>query len=83
MDVSLDQIHNEDCLAGMARLPDGVVDLAFADPPFNIGYDYDRYDDRRMVGLFSLGEQPGREGKKDRQDLEPDVLGPRLGGEPL
>ena len=27
MDVSLDQIHNEDCLAGMARLPDGVVDL--------------------------------------------------------
>ena len=47
MDVSLDQIHNEDCLAGMARLPDGVVDLAFADPPFNIGYDYDRYDDRR------------------------------------
>jgi site-specific DNA-methyltransferase (adenine-specific) len=23
------------------------VDLAFADPPFNIGYDYDVYDDRR------------------------------------
>ena len=25
----------------------GSVDLAFADPPFNIGYDYDVYDDRR------------------------------------
>jgi site-specific DNA-methyltransferase (adenine-specific) len=24
----------------------GSVDLAFADPPFNIGYDYDVYDDR-------------------------------------
>lgn len=23
------------------------MDLAFADPPFNIGYEYDRYDDRR------------------------------------
>jgi site-specific DNA-methyltransferase (adenine-specific) len=36
-----------DCLTGMARLSDGIVDLAFADPPFNIGYDYDVYDDRR------------------------------------
>ncbi len=25
----------------------GSVDLAFADPPFNIGYDYDEYDDRQ------------------------------------
>jgi site-specific DNA-methyltransferase (adenine-specific) len=25
----------------------GSVDLAFADPPFNIGYDYDVYDDRK------------------------------------
>lgn len=28
-------------------MADGSVDLAFADPPFNIGYDYDRYDDRQ------------------------------------
>ncbi len=28
------------------RLADGSVDLAFADPPFNIGYEYDEYDDR-------------------------------------
>jgi site-specific DNA-methyltransferase (adenine-specific) len=31
----------------LAELPAGCVDLAFADPPFNIGYEYDRYDDRR------------------------------------
>lgn len=28
-------------------MPDACVDLVFADPPFNIGYDYDQYDDRR------------------------------------
>ncbi len=41
-----DAIRNQDCLAGMKSLGDGTVDLAFADPPFNIGYDYDGYDDR-------------------------------------
>ncbi len=40
------RIHQGDCIAGMAELPEGSVDLAFADPPFNIGYDYDEYDDR-------------------------------------
>lgn len=39
-------ISNTDCLEGMKKLPDGAVDLAFADPPFNIGYEYDVYDDR-------------------------------------
>ncbi|GAB4139706.1 MAG: hypothetical protein Tsb009_08780 [Planctomycetaceae bacterium] len=40
-------IHQMDCIAGMQQLAEGSVDLAFADPPFNIGYDYDQYDDRR------------------------------------
>lgn len=42
----LGQIHRLDCVAGMQALPDACVDLAFADPPFNIGYQYDEYDDR-------------------------------------
>ena len=42
----LGRIHHGDCVAGMSQLPDGCVDLAFADPPFNIGYEYDEYDDR-------------------------------------
>ena len=41
-----DRVHEGDCLDLLARLPDGGVHLAFADPPFNIGYDYDTYDDR-------------------------------------
>ncbi len=40
-------LWQRDCVAGMSELPDGCIDLAFADPPFNIGYEYDVYDDRR------------------------------------
>ncbi len=43
----LDRVHQGDCIAGMEGLPAGSVDLAFADPPFNIGYGYDVYDDRK------------------------------------
>ena len=42
----LGKIHHSDCVAGLKNVPTGSVDLAFADPPFNIGYDYDEYDDR-------------------------------------
>jgi site-specific DNA-methyltransferase (adenine-specific) len=45
----LDAIHQGDCLEMLARLPDASDHLAFADPPFNIGYDYDTYDDRRTA----------------------------------
>ena len=41
----LNQIHHGDCIAGLNKLPEGSIDLAFADPPFNIGYEYDVYDD--------------------------------------
>jgi site-specific DNA-methyltransferase (adenine-specific) len=40
-------VHNQDCVAGLQSLEDGSVDLVFADPPFNIGYDYDVYNDAR------------------------------------
>jgi site-specific DNA-methyltransferase (adenine-specific) len=40
-------VWSGDCVQLLRTLPAGVVDLAFADPPFNIGYDYDVYKDRR------------------------------------
>lgn len=43
------QVFNIDCIAGMNAMDPGSVDLAFADPPFNIGYDYDVYDDRQKA----------------------------------
>lgn len=45
LDKVLDRVHHGDCVAGMRKLAAGSVQLAFADPPFNIGYKYDEYDD--------------------------------------
>jgi DNA modification methylase len=44
--LPLDRVHRGDCLDLLARMPDASVHLTFADPPFNIGYDYDSYHDR-------------------------------------
>lgn len=46
MALALNDIHNTDCISSMDELDAGSVDLVFADPPFNIGYDYDVYDDK-------------------------------------
>lgn len=42
-----DQVLTGDCVRILGELPAASIDLAFADPPFNIGYEYDTYDDRR------------------------------------
>jgi site-specific DNA-methyltransferase (adenine-specific) len=47
--LETDRLYQGDCLDYLARLNDGSVDLAFADPPFNIGYTYDVYDDRQRA----------------------------------
>jgi site-specific DNA-methyltransferase (adenine-specific) len=43
----LNTIVQGDCVKALSRLPAGCVDLAFADPPFNIGYEYDVYQDKK------------------------------------
>jgi site-specific DNA-methyltransferase (adenine-specific) len=48
LDSPRNSIQLGDCIAGMNALPEGTVDFAFADPPFNIGYDYDVYHDRKQ-----------------------------------
>ncbi len=45
----LDRIIRGDALRELGKLEAGSVDLVFADPPFNIGYDYDEYDDRKSA----------------------------------
>jgi site-specific DNA-methyltransferase (adenine-specific) len=47
MSLSSGKIHQGDCIELMQKIDDGSVDLVFADPPFNIGYEYDQYDDRQ------------------------------------
>jgi len=50
--IQLDTLHNSDCIEGMLRIPQGSIDLAFADPPFNIGYKYDVYEDRMRADEY-------------------------------
>jgi site-specific DNA-methyltransferase (adenine-specific) len=50
--LALDRVHRGDCLDLLARVPDASVHLAFADPPFNIGYDYDAYNDRLAANVY-------------------------------
>ncbi len=47
MKIKLDTVHTGDCVRGLRSMESESVDLAFADPPFNIGFRYDVYDDSR------------------------------------
>ncbi|GAA5507324.1 site-specific DNA-methyltransferase [Novipirellula caenicola] len=47
MALEINQLHQGDCVDLLKRMAPESVDLCFADPPFNIGYDYDVYDDKR------------------------------------
>lgn len=40
-------IRHGDCIELMREMATGTVNLVFADPPFNIGYEYDQYDDEK------------------------------------
>lgn len=67
--MQLDRIVQGDCIEGMNKLPEGAVDLAFADPPFNIGYDYDIYHDRQDRSAYL--EWTRRWGAAVRRVLKP------------
>ena len=45
MSLKKNKIYQGDCVKQLAKLDEGSIDLVFADPPFNIGYEYDVYDD--------------------------------------
>ena len=52
MDANLNTIQLGDCVQAMNALAEGSVDLAFADPPFNIGYEYDVNADKLQKQQF-------------------------------
>ena len=47
MQPAANHVYEGDCLAWLERIEPASVDLVFADPPFNIGYAYDIYQDSR------------------------------------
>jgi len=40
-------LHQQDCIKGMSRLPDECVDLVVTSPPYNLGVRYRKYSDRQ------------------------------------
>lgn len=45
-------IHHGDCITQLKLVAAESVALAFADPPFNIGYQYDVYHDRQAAATY-------------------------------
>jgi site-specific DNA-methyltransferase (adenine-specific) len=41
------ELHLDDCIRGMAKLPNEHVDLVVTSPPYNLGVRYSRYSDRQ------------------------------------
>ena len=56
MQKFIDKIICGDCLEVLPHITEGYVDLIFADPPFNIGYKYDKYHDK-VEGYFDWTRQ--------------------------
>lgn len=52
MTLAKNKIHQGDCVKLLNKLDEGSVDLVFADPPFNIGYEYDVYDDAQQADEY-------------------------------
>jgi site-specific DNA-methyltransferase (adenine-specific) len=55
-------IHNEDCVTGMQRLPSASVDVVVTSPPYNIGIPYSHHEDnltpeKYLVWCLAWGEQ--------------------------
>jgi site-specific DNA-methyltransferase (adenine-specific) len=44
--VEYNRLYQGDCIEGLNQMDEDSVDLVFADPPFNIGYEYDVYKDK-------------------------------------
>ncbi|OBV40839.1 DNA methyltransferase [Janthinobacterium psychrotolerans] len=48
----INRVWCEDALAGLARIPDGAVDLILTDPPYNLGKDYGNASDQQTVADY-------------------------------
>ncbi|MFH1213211.1 MAG: site-specific DNA-methyltransferase [Candidatus Neomarinimicrobiota bacterium] len=57
--LELNRIYNRDCVAGMAEIPDGSIDLIITDPPFAINFkarrsNYHRTQSRVLEGYNEI-----------------------------
>jgi len=50
--ITLNRVTKGDCIEILSSLEAPVADLIFADPPFNIGYKYDVYEDHKAYDEY-------------------------------
>ena len=43
--IELNKIYNMDCVEGMKQIDESVIDLIVTSPPYNVGIQYDSWDD--------------------------------------
>ena len=43
--LELNQIYNMDCVEGLKKIDDNSIDLIVTSPPYNVGIDYDTWQD--------------------------------------
>ena len=44
--LKLNNIYNMDCIEGLKQLEDNSIDLIVTSPPYNLGIEYDSWDDK-------------------------------------
>jgi site-specific DNA-methyltransferase (adenine-specific) len=54
--IEWNEVYQEDCVSFMRQLlniyPDGVFDLVFADPPYNLEKEYEEYSDDKLAADY-------------------------------
>jgi len=55
MQELLNKIICGDCIEVLSKVDEPFADLIFADPPFNIGYKYDKYQDKKKRDAYIAG----------------------------
>ena len=68
--LAIDKVYQGNCTELFERVEPGSIDLVFADPPFNIGYQYDVYHDERTDDEYLQWTRRWMDGV--RRSLKPD-----------
>lgn len=50
--MKLNNVYNMDCIEGLKMIEDNSIDLIVTSPPYNIGIDYDTYEDNKTWAKY-------------------------------
>ena len=52
--IEVNKIYNADCLNILKELPDKCIDLVLTDPPYNVGINYNSYNDKKTYEEYKI-----------------------------